>query len=135
MQLDIVKAIQLIDAKIEKLAQAKQTLIELFATGDVETKTTSAMPTASLKPTHFTHDTQAPRVSRKQSIVNLLTERGPLSKKDIQAITGMPRGSVSFSLNDKTKFYSRDGKWHLVDDQNSLETTKPGTYPLLAPQR
>jgi hypothetical protein len=122
MEHDIERAIHLIDAKIKKLVDAKQTLLDLFGSNQI--RVDNAESTASLKPTSFSHGTQEPRLSRRQEVIKILTEKGPLSKKDILGITDMPRGSLSFTLSDKTKFYSQDGKWHLVGDKSQLEAPK-----------
>lgn len=118
MNPDIEKAIQVIDNQIKELEHAKRTLISSFGgIGLRATAASSSVGAEGINRVRLNRETPEPRLSRKATIVKLLTEKGPLSKKEIHALTDMPRGSVSFSLNDKEKFYSQDGKWHLVADQ------------------
>jgi len=131
MNQDIEKAIRLIDDKIKELEHARQTLIDLFGgSADSQAKTVSTESSTSvvIRRAHV----QEPRLSRKKTIINLLKEKGPLGKKDIQTLTGMPRGSVSFSLNDKDVFYSKDHKWHLVGIHGQVGLDKQvNQYPAL----
>jgi|GEM_PF-2808973 len=125
MNTDIEKAIQVIENKITKLEQAKQTLLELF--GDNVSRNLTVAPTAMtnnprklLRRGNATVGGRISLVSRKQTIIKLLSEKGPMSRKEIFDNSDMPMGSVAFTLNDKTKFYSKDGKWHLVGDENQV---------------
>lgn len=119
MNPDIERAIQVIDNKIERLEHARQALIDEFGDGRGQATAKSSSGSAEgIRRVRLNDNPQEPRLSRKATIIKLLTEKGPLTKKDIHALTDMPRGSVSFSLNDKDKFYSQDGKWHLISNSD-----------------
>ncbi len=54
---------------------------------------------------------------RKDVAVQLLKEHGPLTRREIIQKTGFPEGTISFVLNDKKRFYSKDDKWYLVEEE------------------
>ncbi|MFA6054195.1 MAG: hypothetical protein WC769_02350 [Thermodesulfovibrionales bacterium] len=108
---EIYQAIELIDKRIAKLTQLKQDFIDEF---NLNSQTTLPLP--------FKHDTTAKRqVARKKPtnkdrIIDLLKAEGPLSRGDIVKKTGIPAGSAAGVFTDKKTFYSKDDKWHLVEE-------------------
>jgi sulfite reductase alpha subunit-like flavoprotein len=105
---EIEKIIEMIDKKIRSLNQAKQILIAEFGLGKAET-----IPGISMLKTHVV----VKNPTRKDIVSNLIKEQGPLSRKEILEKTGLPKGTIAFVLNDKKRFYSKDVKWHLVEEK------------------
>jgi hypothetical protein len=66
---------------------------------------------------------------RKDAVVQLLKEHGPLTRREIIQKTGFPEGTLSFVLNDKKKFYSKDDKWHLVEKREKGELKSEDRIP------
>lgn len=99
MDQDISKIIELIEKKIKALTVTRQTLIDEFGNGRTE-----LIPSLSGKK----------ELTRKDAIEKLVREQGPMSRKEIVHKTGFPDGTVAFVLNDKKRFVSKDGKWHIV---------------------
>lgn len=55
-------------------------------------------------------------LSKKDQIIKLLKEHGPLSRKQIAEMTGFKHGTLAFTLSgDKNTFVSKDGLWHLTE--------------------
>jgi len=109
MHPDIEKAINLIDHQITELQRAKRTLIEAF--GERTVQVDSKLPLSSL----LLQRTKKTKRTRRQAVVKLLQEEGPFTRSEILQKTGIPLGTVSFILNDKTTFRNKDGKWHLAE--------------------
>jgi len=103
MTQDINTIVEAIDKKIKSLAQAKKVLLEEFGNGTVQ---------ATLKLPSF--ETEGKTETRKESIIRILKENGPLARKDIKAKTGFPSGTIAFTLNDKDTFVNKNGKWDLA---------------------
>jgi hypothetical protein len=109
MDQDIAKIVELIDKKIKALTVTRQTLIAEFGNGKAET-------TPSLFKLNAGHIEQTTKkTTRKDGVINLLREQGPMARKDIIAKTGFSAGTIAFVLNDKKTFISKDEKWHLVE--------------------
>lgn len=53
-------------------------------------------------------------LSRRDAVVKLLQERGPMVRREIKKMTGFTHGTLSYVLNHKNIFINRDGKWDLV---------------------
>ena len=100
MHQDIERAIDLIDRRIVELQRAKRTLIEAFG----EKNASVAMPSPG-----------ASKGTRKETIIKLLQEEGPFTRSEIIEKTRIPKGTVATVLNDKSRFKSKKGKWHLVE--------------------
>jgi len=68
----------------------------------------------SLHP-HAETSVEAKPETRKESIVRLLKEKGPLTRREIRERTGFPPGTLAYVLNDKETFARmRTGKWRLI---------------------
>jgi hypothetical protein len=104
MDQDISKIIELIDKKIKALTLTKQTLINEFGNGG---RYESFI--------HNEHKGTNKKSSRKDTVEKLLREQGSMSRKEIIEKTGFPTGTIAFVLNDKERFVSKNGKWHVVD--------------------
>jgi len=111
---EIHKAIEIIDRQIQKLTQARHILVEAFGGRD---ETTLPLPFESLKSDikQMVGKRFRTAPTRKDMVVNLIKERGPLSRKQIIESVDMPMGSISFVLSDKETFELKDDKWHLVE--------------------
>jgi len=106
---EIEKAIELIDSKIDDLKQAKKTLLEAFGEKTITPQKSSSMVrTNPPKP-------QLKRISRKDAVIKLIKKEGPLSRSQIIEKSGIPEGTVSYLLNDKTTFIGDNGRWNLVE--------------------
>lgn len=108
MDQDISKIIELIEKKIKALTVTRQTLIDEFGNGRTE-----PMPSLSGK-VSMANLAQVKELTRKDAVEKLILEQGPMSRKDIVHKTGFPDGTVAFVLNDKKRFISKDGKWHII---------------------
>jgi hypothetical protein len=115
MHPDIEKTISMIDRQISDLQRAKKTLIEVF--GEKETQNADKI-TQSLP---FPKST---KITRKEAVIKFLQEQGPLSRGEIVKKSGIPVGTVSFILNDKTRFTNKDGKWHVIESEKEKGETE-----------
>lgn len=104
MTQDINTIIEMIDKKIKSLAQAKKVLLQEFGNGIAQ---------ATLTLPHF--EAEGKTETRKESMIRIIRENGPLARKDIIKTTGFPKGTIAFTLSDKKTFASRNGKWHLKE--------------------
>ena len=111
---DIEKAIRLIDQKITELNKAKMTLLEAF--GEKPTLQGNRF-TQSSSPRFIRIPKKSSKLTRREAIIKLLKEEGPLSRSEILKKTSFPRGTIAFVLNDKDMFFSKDGLWHLAGEQ------------------
>ena len=112
---DIQKALELIDAKILELQNARQTLIEAF--GGMEANSISSR---KIKPQII----RRKKFTRKDALIKLLKDEGPLSHAEILEKSGIPRGTVSTLLNEKTMFFNKNRKWYLVKKEENQEDKK-----------
>ncbi|MCC6501652.1 MAG: hypothetical protein IT362_00785 [Deltaproteobacteria bacterium] len=61
-------------------------------------------------------NSQIKPLSKKDQIIKLLKEHGPLSRKQIAEMTGFKHGTLAFTLSgNKNTFVSKDGLWHLTE--------------------
>lgn len=104
MTQDINTIVEAIDKKIKSLMQAKKVLLEEFGNGTAQ---------ATLKLPNF--EAEKKTETRKESMIKILKENGPLARKEIAEITGFPKGTIAFTLSHNKEFESRNGKWHLKD--------------------
>jgi hypothetical protein len=107
MHPDMEKAINLIDHQILELQKARRILVEAFGE-----KGSSSGSRDLNRPLPFSRKTES---TRKQAIIKLLQEQGPLTRSEILQKSGFPLGTISTYLNDKTVFKSKEGKWHLIE--------------------
>lgn len=111
MQPEIEKAIELIDQKIIGLQKAKETLIEAFGEMVVDSRIQPSLFQRQKRPVP-TPIKAGP--TRKETIMKLLQEEGPLSRSEIMKRSGIPQGTVANVLTDKDTFGSEEGKWFVV---------------------
>jgi hypothetical protein len=100
---DIQRAIEIIDQRIQSLQRIREMLVAEFG---IENGSVSkpAVHIASIS-------SGSTNKTRKQLLVEFLKAR-PSVRKEIQEITGLPRGTISFLLNDKETFQRlADGRW------------------------
>jgi len=108
INIEILKAISLIDQKISTLQELRGSLAREFGltNGNVPSK-------HALDQTPLFDGEQ--RKTRKQQLADLLRESGPLPRAEILKRTSLPKGTIAYCLNDDSLFRrSRDGKWKLV---------------------
>jgi hypothetical protein len=109
MNQEISRIIEMIDRKIRALTQARQTLIDEFGDGKTELLPPLRRTTPSLADVRQ-------QMTRKDAVIKLLRDEGPLSRKEIIDKTGFPEGTIAYVLNDKDVFISMEDKWHLVEE-------------------
>jgi hypothetical protein len=117
MTQDIASIISMIDKKINALNQAKQTLIAEFGNGN-QTAVTVIRRNPVVR-------TPIGKITQRDKVINALRNYGPLSRKEISEKTDVPVGTIANVLNDKTTFISKDGKWHLVGQEEAQTTIDP----------
>lgn len=101
---DIRRAIEIIDQRIQSLQRIREMLIKEFGVDEGAIQTLASFPVdATVTPGAKT---------RKQTLVDFLRANGPTLRKDIEARTGLPKGTIAFALNDKELFQRfPDGRW------------------------
>jgi len=118
---DIKRAIEVIDRRIESLKQIRDNLAREFG---MDAAMQSAAPSAAM-PLPFAG--LAPAMTSKNKIAAYLEQHAPASRKQISIGTGIPDGTVSFALNDKTRFRRTDAGWVIATEAdhtaNAAETT------------
>lgn len=108
MNTELEKIIFQIDKKIKALEQAKKVLHDEFG------EHRSVIMQASFAESDgIEKGTSTKKKSRKQAIVDLIIQEGPLTRAEIVSKTGLPLGTIAFVLNDKRTFYNEGGKWNL----------------------
>jgi hypothetical protein len=140
MDADILQAIQIIDAKITSLQEARNRLANAFGIA-----TTSAAP-VRLGNLAERQSTGAPRLDqasnghappqsqpsgRKVELAQFLSEHGQMSRVAIVEKSGIPEGTVSYCLSDKRFFeQTESGDWTITDfSRKGLERrTKTGSF-------
>lgn len=115
MEPNIKEAIGLIERQInahlervEKLKQAKKTLIEESNSNGAERPVSQS--------SSFNYENTG---TRKDQVVSLLKVEGRLSRNEILEKTGLPIGTISYVLNDKNLFSHSHGKWFLKPNKQS----------------
>lgn len=113
MNPDIRSAVSLIDHQIVELQKARKILLEIFGEKNTEdtgiTKTTLPFPKQHVG-------------TRRDAIIKVLEENGPLKRAEILQKTNFPLGTIATTLNDKTSFKNKNGRWHYIENkENSLE--------------
>lgn len=109
MDQDITKIIELIDKKIKALTVTRQTLIDEFGNGRLE-----SFPQLPLM--QHRHRETNKKQSRKDTVEKLIREQGPMSRKEIVEKSGVPKGTVAYVLNDRNRFVSKGNKWHIKEE-------------------
>jgi len=153
MSSEINRAIELIEEKIEALQKVRDTLVEMFDGPDSLRKrilmaNRSIAPSISPAPsdTPTSADVITPsedlavaaassknflgsgngngRFTRKDEIAKFIQEHGgSVSRADIIAGTGIPKGTVAYVLNDISRFRRHDHKWRVREQKDSAKTS------------
>jgi hypothetical protein len=111
---EITKALEVIDAKIAQLNQAKAVLLEAFSGSRTDEVRPKPQKTSSKG-----------RPDRFGQLMKFLTTHGPAKRKDILAHSGIPEGTVAYLLNTFQNFIQLpDGRWAIRDV--STPDTQPG---------
>jgi hypothetical protein len=125
---EIQATIARIDQRIAKLEKIRELLIEEFgqaegaeAVAPVEQRRFSTGGVLTIRKADSSPTLQLPlqaegsKESRRETIIAFLKAVGSAPRRDIIEATGIPAGTVSYELNDKTVF-TRDsaGNWGLV---------------------
>jgi hypothetical protein len=62
------------------------------------------------------NESEAAALSRKDVVANFIDKNGPSTRAGILAGTGIPKGTLSYCLNDKHRFVQgENGKWRNVE--------------------
>src|SRR5437867_461072 len=101
MDSDIKATVARIDARIAKLRKIKEMLLEEFSVPDANVG-------RSVSRTE-------PNTTRKEQVVKLLLNSGPIVRKEILAKTGLPIGTIAYVLNDKKTFKNDGGRWDVTE--------------------
>jgi len=109
-----------LQAEIADLQLTAQTLRKAFSTSTpdphppaVEEPKTRTTPIA--EPVIPPSGVEPRKVSRKEAVVQLLREHGPLKRSEIMEELDLPVGTASVVLQDKTLFEkTADGRWTLA---------------------
>lgn len=110
---DLNQIIRKIDEKIRMLQNAKKVLIEEFGKG---------MEQEFTRPIPYRQDVSRRRETRKNTIIRILREHGPMKVVEMIEKTGLSRGTIGWVLNDKKTFMSLgDGRWDLIERMKEKE--------------
>jgi hypothetical protein len=135
-QIDI--AIEQIEEKIAELEKVRDTLVEMFDPPDSLRRRLLAakrtpnpavdIPAVESRPPEMRvtnlfgsgnghgHGHDIGKSTRKDEVAQFIRERGGSAKRSvIIAGTGIPKGTVAYVLNDKTRFVGRHGLWRNVE--------------------
>jgi hypothetical protein len=125
IQPEILKAIEIIDQRIESLKQIRDNLAREFGMDGL-----MKSPPAAETPLQLPFIGGEGKTS-KDKIANFLRHNGPSSRKEIADGTGIPMGTVSYALNDKTRFSRDDHGWVASADLSAppLLTAAAGEQP------
>ena len=104
IQPDILKAIEIIDQRIESLKQIRDNLAREFGMDGIMKSSSAKEPSLQLP-------FEVEAKTSKDKIANFLKHNGPSSRKEIAEGTGVPTGTVSYALNDKTRFSRDEHGW------------------------
>lgn len=104
---DIRRAIEIIDQRIQSLKRIREMLITEFEVDETAIQTLAGFSTQAQLPL-----ASPSTKTRKQFLADFLRSNGPTARKDIEAKTGLPKGTIAFALNDKDIFQRLpDGRW------------------------
>jgi hypothetical protein len=132
MSSEIDKAIELIEEKIAALEKVRDTLVEMFDPPDslrsrllvmrraasipAEVHTPESTPSEMPATNLLSSGNGIGRSTRKDEVAKFIRDRGGCAKRsDIIAGTGIPKGTVAYVLNDKSRFAARRGLWRNVE--------------------
>jgi hypothetical protein len=119
MDPEILQAIQMIDAKIASLQEARNRLATAFGIPNSAIAPATAfagVPVSSTPPTLTTQMQTAQPGGRKEQLAQFLYEHGAMPRGEVYSRSGLPEGTVSYCLNDKRFFQQREnGDWDITD--------------------
>lgn len=105
--LEIRKAIEIIDQKIFALYEARNRLETAFGVPNDET-------VRGIFAKSYVRLLRSDENSRKAKLARFLSENGPMTRAEIVTNLGFPEGTISYCLNDKSMFKKlHDGRWGL----------------------
>jgi len=115
---EVLRAIEIIDRKIQSLQNARNQLAHAFGV--------DSSPLTGMEPTEATLAAVKPRIHaptfgpvqqkpRKEALAEFLRANGPTSRGEIVLKAGLPEGTVSYCLNDKRFFVQlENGDWDVT---------------------
>ncbi len=106
MSSEVKKMTEMIDQKIKSLRYLKDLLLTEFGNNKLQ----PTLPLNSIS----TRATKK-HLTKKDAIIELLQTEGALSRKDITEKTGFKKGTIAFTLHDKTIFVNKNGRWDLAE--------------------
>jgi hypothetical protein len=116
MDSDILQAIQIIDAKITSLQEARNRLATAFGIPNsaIAPASIRTNPREPLVPSQV--HAQAHPGGRKEQLAQFLYENGAMARGALYSRSGLPEGTVSYCLNDKRFFQQHEnGDWDITD--------------------
>lgn len=125
MDTEILQAIQIIDAKIASLREARDRLALAFGISVNGNSHSQAPPRFEEEPRTgqpaLATDCPPARSrgtfkGRKEELANFILKSGPMTRTELVEKSGIPEGTVSYCLSDKRFFdQSEDGTWHITE--------------------
>lgn len=133
MDPEVARFVEYLDDRIRALQEIKDSIVERFADADSlakrvlrarhsEPNTKPARSGGNLlleAPHGNSGNGQRGPGTRKDQIVNFLRATGPSTRSEIRDGTGIPVGTLATTLNDRTMFRNREGRWHLIEQRDS----------------
>ncbi len=105
---DIVRAIEIIDQRIESLREIRGRLAEEFG---VSKNGNVRSPAETEQKFLFSN----PAKTRKDMLAEFLKTQGPRTRKEMIERAGIPAGTIAYCLNDDTRFRRlADGRWDVT---------------------
>lgn len=134
MSSQIDTAIEFLEAKIAAYQEARDTLVELFDPPDSLRRRLLAARRTPTPPAEVNAPDSAPaaasttnligsgngndigKSTRKDEVAKFIRDCGGSAKRSaIIAGTGIPKGTVAYVLNDKSRFVGRRGLWRNIE--------------------
>ena len=104
MDSEIAITIERLGRRIKKLTAIRDGLQEEYGDRAPVSTSRGTLPTAG----------RSRRQTRKEQLLAFLDQHGPTSTKEIINETGIPRGSVSWTLRQPEFTNLKDGRWDIV---------------------
>ncbi len=102
---DIRRAIEIVDQRIQSLQKIKEMFLKEFGGEEIPSEGQQTLWLPPSPPGQV-------KKTRKDTLIDFLKMHGPTNRKEIEAKTGLPKGTIAFALNDKDLFQRlSDGRW------------------------
>src|SRR5689334_16248719 len=101
----LADAVKLIDERIAALQRLRNEMIQQL---DGAIQPDRPIPAASVP----SSNSNGSYGTRKDQIAKFIAERGPSTRGEIIAGTGIPAGTIAYCLNDPKRFENKHGKWY-----------------------